>query len=106
MRFSTGSLLVAGCCLASSCGLNQQGVPPNPDAIAFPSSALVDASGRWLFVVNGNSDLRYNDGTLVVVNVGAAGADRPSAGAPQAPFADCPTVNYVQAYHANDSPAV
>src|SRR5262245_10941236 len=49
------------------CGLNQEGVAPPGDAISFPASALVD--GRWLYVTNSNSDLRYNDGTLVVVDL-------------------------------------
>src|SRR5262249_2156523 len=60
---------------------NQEGVPPPRDHIAFPSSALVDpVAGDWLYVVNSNSDLRYNNGTLVAVDLKAAAADRARPG--------------------------
>lgn len=98
MRLSAGFWLVA-VSLLCSCGLNQQGVPPLDDTIAFPSSALVDPSGRWLFVVNANSDLRYNNGTLVALDLAAAAADRPAAGdaitAAPPVFPDCPQVAYI-----------
>jgi YVTN family beta-propeller protein len=75
MRLSAGLSLIAGV-LLPACGLNQQGVAPNPNTLDFPSSALVDPSGRWLFVVNANSDLRYNNGTLVAIDVSTAATDR------------------------------
>jgi hypothetical protein len=43
---------------------------PPADTFFFPSSAVMEPDGDWLFVANSNADLRYNDGTLVVVNVG------------------------------------
>jgi hypothetical protein len=61
---------------APACKLNQQGVPPPLDRIAFPASALVDPDGHWLYVANSNSDLRYNDGTLVAVDLDASVRDR------------------------------
>jgi hypothetical protein len=61
---------------APACKLNQQGVPPPLDRISFPASALVDPDGHWLYVANSNSDLRYNDGTLVAVDLDAAVRDR------------------------------
>jgi DNA-binding beta-propeller fold protein YncE len=61
---------------APACKLNQQGVSPPLDRIAFPASALVDPDGRWLYVANSNSDLRYNNGTLVAVDLDAAIRDR------------------------------
>lgn len=60
---------VVGGLVSSACGLNQEGVPPLRDAIAFPGAALIDPAGRWLYVANSNSDLRYNDGTLVAVDL-------------------------------------
>ncbi|HVR01810.1 MAG TPA: hypothetical protein VMT47_06745 [Polyangia bacterium] len=70
---------------APACKLNQQGVPPPLDRIAFPASALVDPDGRWLYVANSNSDLRYNSGTLVSVDLDATLRDRFGAGEQAAP---------------------
>ena len=69
-------LLLAAVACAPACKLNQQGVSPPLDRIAFPASALVDPDGRWLYVANSNSDLRYNNGTLVAVDLDAATQDR------------------------------
>ncbi|HVV16251.1 MAG TPA: hypothetical protein VHH90_03535 [Polyangia bacterium] len=43
---------------------------PPADTLFFPSSAAMAPDGGWLFVANSNADLRYNDGTLLVMNVG------------------------------------
>ena len=71
-----GRCLVLACLAtvvaAPACKLNQQGVAPPLDRIAFPASAIVDPDGRWLYVANSNSDLRYNSGTLVAVDLDAA----------------------------------
>jgi DNA-binding beta-propeller fold protein YncE len=91
---------LAGLALLPACGLNQQGVPPPHDRIAYPSSALVDPDGRWLYVVNSNSDLRYNNGTLVAVNLDLAAGDRPSGGNATR-WSLCPQVDYVRP--ANDT---
>jgi YVTN family beta-propeller protein len=93
MRFST-ALVLAAAGLLPACGLNQQGVLPFADNIYFPGSALIDPSGRWLFVVNSNSDLRYNDGTLVSVDVNAAENDRVFGDGGE-PWDNCPQVGYV-----------
>ena len=61
-------LLAAGAGL-SGCGLNQAGVTPPADTIAFPASAVLDRDGDWLFVTNSNADLRYNDGTLMAFSL-------------------------------------
>ncbi|HET6284922.1 MAG TPA: hypothetical protein VFH73_28455, partial [Polyangia bacterium] len=66
------AVLAAG----AGCSLNQEGVPPPANDIFFPSATLVDSTGRFLFVTNSNSDLRYNDGTLVVVDLQKTAADR------------------------------
>jgi hypothetical protein len=81
---------------ASGCGLNQTGVIPRQDTIAFPSSAVTDGDlakgrpGQWLYVVNSNADLRYNDGTLVAINLMAAEEDRATV----QPFGQCPAPGY------------
>jgi hypothetical protein len=72
---------------APACKLNQQGVPPELDRISFPASALVDPDGKWLYVANSNSDLRFNSGTLVAVDLDATVRDR--FGDPQAGWKVC-----------------
>jgi len=79
MRVTTGSsrraVLLAGLLggLASGgCTLHQAGVTPPDDRIFFPSGGVVDPEGGWLYVVNSNSDLRYNAGTIVAIDLTAA----------------------------------
>lgn len=58
---------------ASACSLSQNGVTPPADTFFLPTGAIMnptDPAGQWLFVANSNADLRFNDGTLVMVNVG------------------------------------
>jgi hypothetical protein len=59
----------------AACGLNQEGVAPPNNTFFYPSAATLDRSAGWLYVANSNADLRYNDGTLVMVNVGDTQAD-------------------------------
>ena len=93
---AVGSLaLAAG---LSACALNQEGVPPPRDDMFFPAGAKLDATGQWLYVTNSNSDLRYNDGTLVVVNLNKARDDRAKSG-----WSPCPQVNYIRPANAPTS---
>jgi len=55
----------------SGCTLHQAGVTPPDNRVFFPSGGVVDPDGRWLYVVNANSDLRYNAGTLVAIDLTA-----------------------------------
>jgi DNA-binding beta-propeller fold protein YncE len=82
-------LAAAGGILLSACGLNQEGVPPPQDAIFFPASALADPAGDWLYVTNSNSDLRYNDGTLVAVDTRVVDSVMATS------WGDCPNVGYI-----------
>ena len=75
----------------SACALNQEGVPPPSNDIFFPAGARVDATGNWLYVTNSNSDLRYNDGTLVLVNLDRARMDRAKGD-----WSPCPEINYIR----------
>jgi hypothetical protein len=86
------ALLLAACAWLPACGLNQGGVAPPDDTIAFPASAVMDRNGDWLFVTNSNADLRYNDGTLVAFSLLRAAADRDPAVSP--PWEPCPRVSY------------
>jgi hypothetical protein len=81
---------------APACTLNQEGVPPPLDRISFPGSALVDPDGRWLYVANSNADLRYNNGTLVAVDLNAVAADRVDTPTHPAPWTVCPGADYVR----------
>ncbi len=85
---------------AASCGEGNPGIDPPSDRFVFPSGLLLDprvpsestgpceqladcdadqvcaagqcrASARWLMVTNANSDLRYNAGSLVAVDLDA-----------------------------------
>jgi hypothetical protein len=81
------ALLLAACAWLPSCGLNQAGVDPPRDTIAYPASAIMDRNGDWLFVTNSNADLRYNDGTLMAFSLTRAEGDRHPANSATRP--DC-----------------
>jgi len=103
------ALLVAGACAASACALNQQGVTPPVDTFFYPASAIVDPTASWLFVTNSNADLRYNDGTLVMVDLNQAKRDRtqrsglvPAVGGAQETWELCPQEDYVSPLYRSD----
>ncbi|HZL21035.1 MAG TPA: hypothetical protein VFG23_25095 [Polyangia bacterium] len=73
-------LSLGGLCAAAACSLNQEGVNPPNDTFFYPSTAVADPSSAWLYVANSNADLRYNDGTLVAVDLVSAAADRANGG--------------------------
>jgi hypothetical protein len=75
-----------------ACGLSQQGVTPPDGTIAFPASAVVDPSRRWMFVANSNADLRYNDGTVVTMDLDRARTDRENP--VNGPWPPCADANY------------
>jgi len=85
-------LLAAGAGL-SGCGLNQAGVTPPSDTIAFPASAVLDRDSDWLFVTNSNADLRYNDGSLMAFSMTRAAEDRDPAHPNYLLWDDCRQVN-------------
>jgi len=88
-------LLLAACAWLPACGLNQAGVDPRPDTIAYPASAVMDRTGNWLLVTNSNADLRYNDGTLIALSLVRAEADRdPTKRDPSKVIEECPEVDY------------
>src|SRR5690606_16643490 len=65
----------------AGCELDQQGIPPEPATLNFPIalglSRATNAEGepRYLFVVNSNFDLRFNDGTLMALDLDAVAAE-------------------------------
>jgi DNA-binding beta-propeller fold protein YncE len=75
---------------AGGCGFGESGIAPPTDRFFFPAAVAVDPAGQWLYVVNSNSDLRYNAGTVAAVNLRTAGEDRARKDWPS-----CPTSSYV-----------
>lgn len=71
------SLLMVGMGGNLGCNLNQEGVSPPDNRIFFPGGAVMEDDGRFLYVVSSNSDLRYNAGTLVAVDLAAVRNDDP-----------------------------
>jgi DNA-binding beta-propeller fold protein YncE len=78
------------------CGIGQSGIAPPDDRFFFPAGIVADPSGDWLYVVNANSDLRYNAGTVVAVDLRPVTEDRTKA------WAACPRNNYLPTEAAGD----
>jgi hypothetical protein len=92
MRVGLALIAVAAAAAGTGCGLNQEGIPPPADQIFYPGGILVDpVDGRWLYVINSNADLRFNDGTLSAVNLDLAAADRLTT-----TWGPCPSINYIR----------
>jgi YVTN family beta-propeller protein len=92
MRLVSALIAAVSCAAAIGCGLSQEGIAPPNNTIFYPGAIQVDPNnGQWLYVVNSNSDLRYNDGTLVAVDLTQVEADRIKDGA----WGNCPGPNYV-----------
>ncbi|HEY6476569.1 MAG TPA: hypothetical protein VI456_08285 [Polyangia bacterium] len=95
---------------ASACSLSQNGVTPPGDTFFFPTSAIMsptDTAGDWLYVANSNADLRFNDGTLVMVNVGMrtdAGTTSGAAFDRTQDWEQCPQEDYVNPLPRSDKP--
>ncbi|MFH2007475.1 MAG: hypothetical protein ABI333_12895 [bacterium] len=50
-------------------GKEKPGIDPPSGRFFFPTGLALTPDGRYLFVTNGNSDLKYNGGSLVVVDL-------------------------------------
>jgi DNA-binding beta-propeller fold protein YncE len=101
------SLRLAVCLTLAGCGFGESGIAPPTDRVFFPAGIAIDPSGDWLYVVNSNSDLRFNAGTVVAVNLAQAGEDRalfqqkparyrPRPDAEPAPIATCANSVFVE----------
>lgn len=62
--FAVAAGLAIGGCTASS-----EEVRPPPDELFFPTGAAVSPDERFLFVANANSELRYDSGTVSVIDL-------------------------------------
>jgi hypothetical protein len=92
-RAQTLALFAALGSVMPACSLSQNGVTPHPDTISYPAGAVTDPAGNWLFVANSNADLRYNDGTLVSLDLQSAMKERAN---PE--WLPCPKVDYLHPY--------
>ena len=79
MRFRSAVIAAVATAAAMGCGFSQEGIPPARNQIFYPGGMVVDPGGDWLYVVNSNADLRFNDGTLVAVNLKKALGDLTAA---------------------------
>jgi DNA-binding beta-propeller fold protein YncE len=88
----------------ASCGFGESGIEPPSDRIFFPAGIAVDPAGQWLYVVNSNSDLRFNAGTVVAVDLNKVKADRQKMLVPADPnkpaFGRCTNSVFVQPQNA------
>ena len=58
------------CVLAlTACTAGSEEVRPNPDELFFPTGAAVSPDERFMFVANANSELRYDSGTVVMIDL-------------------------------------
>jgi DNA-binding beta-propeller fold protein YncE len=74
---------------AIGCSFGESGVKPPFDRVFLPGGMAVDPDGRWLYVLNSNSDLRYNAGTLVAVDLNLVNEDRGKQ------WENCPSPSYL-----------
>jgi DNA-binding beta-propeller fold protein YncE len=57
--------LVAGC----HWDLNSKSTDPQSDQLYFPAGIAMDPGGQYVYVSNGNADLRYGGGTVMMVDM-------------------------------------
>ncbi|MGH8324279.1 MAG: hypothetical protein ACRETD_10855, partial [Steroidobacteraceae bacterium] len=57
--------LVGGCHWA----LNDPGTDPKAAQLYFPAGIAMDPGGRFAYVSNGNADLRFGGGTVMIVDM-------------------------------------
>lgn len=65
--FRRGTLLVGLAVLG--CVPAGDGLPPPPARVYFPVALAVDAGNEWLYVVNSDFDLQFNQGTVQSLSV-------------------------------------
>ena len=63
--FALAALVVAGC----HWDLNDKSTDPQSDQLYFPAGIAMDPGGRFVYVSNGNADLRYGGGTVMMVDM-------------------------------------
>ena len=69
-RFAAVLAAVVG----GGCNFGQSGIAPPANRIFLPAGIVTDRDEEFLYVVNSNSDLRFNAGTLAAVDLSRARA--------------------------------
>ncbi|HEX6838654.1 MAG TPA: hypothetical protein VF334_18880 [Polyangia bacterium] len=59
------AVLVAGC----HWDLNSKSTDPGSDQLYFPAGIAMDPGGQYVYVSNGNADLRFGGGTVMMVDM-------------------------------------
>lgn len=74
MRIATSTCVLCAAlgALAAACTASSEDVRPPSTELFFPSGLQVAPDESVLFVANGNSELRYDSGTLSVVDIASA----------------------------------
>jgi len=62
--------------VGGGCNFGQSGIAPPTNRIFLPAGIVADPDNSFLYVVNSNSDLRFNAGTVVAVDLAKASARR------------------------------
>jgi YVTN family beta-propeller protein len=62
--------------IGGGCNFGQSGIAPPANRIFLPAGQVFDSDDDFLYVVNSNSDLRFNAGTVVAVDLAKAAATR------------------------------
>jgi YVTN family beta-propeller protein len=62
--------------IGGGCNFGQSGIAPPANRIFLPAGVAADSDDDFLYVVNSNSDLRFNAGTVVAVDTAKAAATR------------------------------
>jgi YVTN family beta-propeller protein len=66
------TVVLLTCATLGACTASSEEVAPHEDddkALFFPTGAAVSPDDAWLFVANANSELRYDSGSVVVVDL-------------------------------------
>jgi DNA-binding beta-propeller fold protein YncE len=71
------TVILLGCTLTAACTASAEEVRPPEDQLFFPTGAAVAPDDSVMFVANANSELRYDSGAILVVDLDAV--DRVSA---------------------------
>lgn len=60
------------CAFLAACAIERRGVDAPADDLYYPIGILAHPSGNYAYVVNANFDLRYNSGSVSVIDLNAA----------------------------------
>jgi YVTN family beta-propeller protein len=73
---ATAAFLFSVVAVGGGCNFGQSGIEPPANRIFLPAGIVADPDEDLLYVVNSNSDLRFNAGTIAVVDLAKVWAAR------------------------------